>query len=419
MHITTSGRDDGGTAPARAVQDAHRVPRTAPVVVCSWRDAWHPEGGGAEHFLRRIGEDLARTGCDVTVLTARYPGSAAEERSGGLTYLRAGGKLGVYARSWWRLARMRLPREAVVVDVQNGLPFFTRLATRARVVVLVHHVHREQWPIVYGPLASRLGWFLESRVATVLYRGCQYVTVSDVSREELAGLGVDRRRISVVHNGVDDASSTASRSDTPRVCVLGRLVPHKQVEHVVDAVAHLRTELPGLHLDVIGDGWWREELEQHVRRRGANEAVTFHGHVTEVRKDELLAGAWVNAVPSVKEGWGLTVVEAARHAVPTVAYRGAGGVAESVVDGVTGLLAEDRDDFAGQLRRLLLDAGERERLGTAARSRALTFSWSSSAESFRKVLDVVQRGGTAAWTDPAEAPGAHDLADRAEGQRLP
>jgi hypothetical protein len=69
-----------------------------------------------------------------------------------------------------------------VVDVQNGIPFFARLVAGAPVVVLVHHVHREQWHVVFGRMLAGLGWWMESRTAPRVHRGCQYIAVSGVTR---------------------------------------------------------------------------------------------------------------------------------------------------------------------------------------------------------------------------------------------
>src|SRR5207302_9251293 len=119
-----------------------------------------------------------------------------------------------------------------VVDRQNGLPFLARLIYGRRVAVLVHHCHREQWPVA-GPVIGRLGWFVESRLSPRLHRRNQYVTVSLPSARDLVGLGVGNERIAVVRNGLDEApapSLRGQRSDVPRVLVLSRLVPHKQIE---------------------------------------------------------------------------------------------------------------------------------------------------------------------------------------------
>jgi hypothetical protein len=78
-----------------------------------------------------------------------------------------------------------------VVDVQNGVPFLSPLVRRRTPVVnLVHHVHREQWGVVFGPTVARAGWFLESKVAPRVYGRSRYVAVSESTRDELGGLGV-------------------------------------------------------------------------------------------------------------------------------------------------------------------------------------------------------------------------------------
>ena len=111
------------------------------------------------------------------------------------------------------------------------------------------------------------------------------------------------------------------------------------------------------------------------------------GHVprsrVERRRDALLASAALMVMPSVREGWCLAVVEAAAQATPSVAYSGAGGVNESIVDGVTGLLADDYDDLVvATVSRLLHDPRRLEAMGNAARERATTFSWQSTADVF-------------------------------------
>ena len=101
----------------------------------------------------------------------------------------------------------------------------------------------------------------------------------------------------------------------------------------------------------MGSGWWADQLLERRRELGLDDAVTFLGHVTDRQKFEELSAAWVHLLPSVKEGWGLSIVEAAHVGVPSVAYVEAGGVRESILDGVTGLLATDQDDLVAKVRR--------------------------------------------------------------------
>ncbi|COY13342.1 glycosyltransferase [Mycobacterium tuberculosis] len=172
--------------------------------------------------------------------------------------------------------------------------------------------------------------------------------------------------------------------------VLSRLVPHKQIEDALAAVAELQPRIPGLHLDIVGGGWWRQRLVDHVHRLDIADAVTFHGHVDDVTKHHVLQSSWVHLLPSRKEGWGLAVIEAAQHGVPTIGYRSSGGLADSIVDGVTGILVDDRAELVAWLEQLLSDSVLRDQLGAKAQARSGEFSWRQSAEALRSVLEAVQ-----------------------------
>ncbi|MGE2833217.1 glycosyltransferase family 4 protein [Mycobacterium sp. SMC-4] len=384
------------------MSDRSRPPaRVESVLLLCWRDTGHPQGGGSETYLQRIGAHLAATGVRVTLRTARYRGAARRETIDGVHVQRRGGPYTVYVWAGLAMAAakvglgpMRRVRPDIVVDTQNGLPFLSRLVHGRRTVVLVHHCHREQWPVA-GRVMSRIGWFVESRLSPRLHRHNQYVTVSLPSARDLELLGVTPDRIAIVRNGVDAAPThtvTIPRSQTPRAVVLSRLVPHKQIEDALDAVAQLRTRIPDLHLDVLGDGWWAQRLVDHAASLGITDAVTFHGHVDDATKHAVLQRSWAHILPSRKEGWGLAVVEAAQHAVPTIGYRSSGGLTDSIVDGVTGLLVDDLAGLVDGLERLLTDRVLREQLGTKAQVRSDEFSWTQSAEAMRAVLDSVAAG---------------------------
>jgi glycosyltransferase involved in cell wall biosynthesis len=375
--------------------------RVRSVLLLCWRDTGHPQGGGSEAYLERIGAQLAESGVRVTLRTARYPGARRREVKDGVQISRAGGRYSVYI--WAGLAMvaariglgpLRRARPEVVIDTQNGLPFMARLAFGRRVAVLVHHCHREQWPVA-GPLMGRFGWFVESKLSPRVHRRNQYVTVSLPSARDLTHLGVNPSHIAVVRNGLDEAppqTLNVPRSSTPRVAVLSRLVPHKQIEDALDAIAELRPQIPGLHLDILGGGWWEQRLVSHAALLGISDAVTFHGHVDDDTKHHVLQRCWVHVLPSRKEGWGLAVTEAAQHAVPTIGYRSSGGLIDSIVDGVTGLLVDDHAELVDSLERLLSDQVLREQLGAKAQIRSGEFSWRQSADAMRTVLESMQAG---------------------------
>ena len=371
------------------------------VLLLCWRDTGHPQGGGSETYLQRIGALLARSGVEVTLRTARYPGAPRREVVDGVRVSRGGGRYTVYifaglamVAARFGLGPLRRVRPDVVIDTQNGVPFLARLVFGRRVAVLVHHCHREQWPVA-GRFVGRLGWFVESRLSPRLHRRNQYVTVSLPSARDLTDLGVDAGRIAIVRNGLDtvppDTLGT-TRSVTPRAVVLSRLVPHKQIEDALDAVARLRPRVPELHLDVVGGGWWQDRLVERAAQLGITDAVTFHGHVDDAAKHALVQRSWVHILPSRKEGWGLAVIEAAQHSVPTIGYRSSGGLTDSIVDGVTGVLVDDHHDLVDRLEQLLGDPVLRAELGAKAQARSREFTWQQSAAAMLAVLESVHAG---------------------------
>jgi glycosyltransferase involved in cell wall biosynthesis len=366
--------------------DGERAHTPLRILVLSWRDLGHPEAGGSELFMVRAAAGLARRGHDVTVLCGGYAGAPAEDVIEGVRYLRRGSRYSVYLRAARHLAATR-DRYDVVLDIQNGVPFWSPVFTDVPVVNLVHHVHREQWRIFFGPGLAQLGWFLESRCAPAVYRRSDYLTVSEPTREELGRLGIAAHRVQVVPVGFDPpAPAERLASATPRLVTVGRLVPHKRVELAVDAVAALRDRFPGLTLTVVGQGGWQDRIREHAARLGVADAVEFTGFVDDQTKNRLLAEAWVHALPSVKEGWGLVVLEAAAWGVPTVAFRDAGGTRDSVVDGVTGLLASDAADFTAKVATLLADRARRERMAVACREHSRSYTWDHTTRAVETAL---------------------------------
>jgi len=358
------------------------------VVFLVWRDTGHTDGGGSEVYVEHMARWLAGRGHQVVIQCARHPNAPADEVRDGVRFRRRGGRLTVYPHGLAYLLSPAGRRAEVVVDVHNGLPFASPLVRRHGIRVLVHHVHREQWQLIYPGLRGRIGWWLESVFAPWIYRNRPYLTVSESSRADLNRLGIAAERIEVVCNGIDlpHPSRLLPRSATPRLCVLGRLVPHKQVEHALETLAELAPELPELRMDVIGEGWWHAELTAHADRLGVRQLVTFHGQVSDAERDRLLDEAWLLLAPSVKEGWGIAIMEAAARAAPALGYRSAGGVTESIQDGETGLLVADQAELTAHTRDLLTDTEARLAMGKKARERAANFDWQSSAARFEQLI---------------------------------
>lgn len=365
------------------------------ILLLCWRDTAHPQGGGSERYVERVAEFLSAHGHEVLFHTARYPGARRQEVASGVEYSRAGGKFTVYPGAWWRLLAARLGvgrfRDVdVIVDTQNGVPFFAGPLSNTPTVLLTHHCHKEQWPVA-GRVLSKVGWLVERRIAPWAYRRNTYVTVSRPSAEELVGLGVAASRIQIVRNGVDPVPGyrrEIQEDSRIHLVTLSRLVPHKQIEHAMDVVAAL-SATHDVVLDVIGSGWWEQQLQDYVTQLGVAGRVFFHGQVSEDHKHALLERAAVHLMPSRKEGWGLAVIEAAQHGVPTAGYVSSAGLRDSIVDGHTGVLVADKAGLIRAAAMLIDDPASRARLGAAAQARAAQFSWEETGAQFEQLLRTV------------------------------
>ncbi len=371
----------------------HRQPLDgARVVVANWRDLDHPLAGGSERYAWELARGLVGAGARVDFLTARQPGQPRSETRDGVRVVRRGGQLSYYLlAALWLLLRRR--SVDVVVDLEAGIPLFSPvLVSRRRtgLVLVVHHVHLDQFGTYFPAPLAWLGRFLEGTVMPRVYRGVTTVAVSDSTRRAMVERLGWHGPITLLRNGnvPPRAAGDVSPADTvDRLVVLGRLSPHKRVDLVVRAVAALQPTRPALHLDVIGKGPDRNRLEALVRDLDVGKHVTFHGYVSEDAKADLLSRARLHVCASDVEGWGQVVIEAAAYGVPTVA-RDVPGLRDSVRHETTGwLLPEPVTDLAAVQARLLVgietalqeleDPERRDEISSACRGWAAQFDWES------------------------------------------
>ncbi len=355
------------------------------ILLLTDRDWTHPQGGGTGANLYGQVSRWIAWGHRVTVVAGSYPGAAAfESPAPNLELHRMGGRVTVFPRA--ALAVLRgVGRDAdVALEVVNGITFLTPLWLRRPRVTLVHHVHRDHYVAEMGRPGAVAALFAETLPLRGLYRSSPFVTISHAARRDLVALGIPDEQIHVGYLGVEqEAYAPGERAPEPRLLYLGRLKQYKRIELLLDVL----DGIPQAQLDIAGEGDHRPALEAEIARRGLGERVVLHGHVSEERKAELMARSWVNLTASSAEGWVLTVMEAALCETPSVALR-VGGLAESIVDGETGLLAGDGPELTAQVRRVVEDRELRERLGASACARAQTFTWDRTAQETLSVLEA-------------------------------
>jgi glycosyltransferase involved in cell wall biosynthesis len=367
------------------------------VAVANWRDPWHPQAGGAERYAWEMARGLAARGAEVCFVTARAPGQSRRDRRDGIRIVRLGGRFTVYPRVLLWLAAHRRSFD-IVLDCQNGIPFFTPLVLPRRVPVLcvMHHVHTAQFGVHFPAWMAWAGRLLEGPAARLAYRrqACVAVSPSTIAamRERLRWTGP----IYLVPNGSPRIEPPTSASRQPsRLVWVGRLVAHKRAELILPVAER------GFAIDVIGRGPAGAALSDAIGSApGLAEAVRLHGFLADRDKRDIVSGSLLHLNTSQGEGWGLCVLEAAALGVPTVAYD-VEGLRDAVRDGETGWLVKDGEQLADVVERAakeLADQDRREQVAARCRDWAARLSWDRSTARMAELVGACVRAGTARGT---------------------
>jgi glycosyltransferase involved in cell wall biosynthesis len=355
------------------------------ILVINWQDRLNPLAGGAEVHLHEVFSRIVRAGHDVTVMCTSFPGAASEETLDGLRILRNGSRnFFNYEVPGLYRALTKRQRFDVVVDDLNKIPFFTPWFVREPIYGIVHHlfgtsIYREVDPLTASYVAGM------ERFALSVYKRnhVPFMAVSPSSIEAMRRIGFPESSLSLVHLGVDHnlySAREGSKESTPLVGYVGRLKKYKSIHHLIEAFAVVKQDIPGVRLVIVGDGDDRPRLESVVNRLELGQSVTFTGYVSEQEKAEWMRRMWVMAMPSSKEGWGLTVTEA-NACGTTVVASDVPGLRDAVEHGHSGLLFPygDTAALARSIVRVLRDDAERNRLSKGALEFAARFTWDIAA----------------------------------------
>jgi len=359
------------------------------ILVFNWRDVKHPEAGGAEIHLQEQARRWVDWGHQVTLFTSRPQGSSPVDQIDGVRVVRAGGFYTVYPRAALEYLRSLRKETDVILDLVNGIPFFSPAYARKPRVGLMHHVHSRQFLVEMGPVLGRVGRAVEY-VFPALLRYDRIICISRSTAEDMKRylLGARKLSLEVVYPGIDHSFFRPGGEKFPRptILYLGRVKKYKRLGKLIEMMPVIRERVKDVELLVAGRGDALDDAVRLARERGVQDCVRFLGFVDEERKLELYRRAWVLAMPSMNEGWGMNVIEAAACGTPCVAYR-VPGLEESISPGRSGYLAEDDGQFCRCLLDILEDRTLREDLSRGAVEWASRYDWEITA---RRTLEILE-----------------------------
>jgi len=361
------------------------------ILIFAWRDIKHPEMGGSEVYVHEVAKRLAKNH-HVTLFTSKPGNLSDRDVIDNVNIVRRGGMLTVYFWAFIYYAIYFRKDMDFIIDVENGLPFFTPLFCSKPKLMVLHHMHKGQWFSQFPFPLALAGYFIESYLMPLVYRNTNIITVSPSTLSELRQVGFSDRKIYLGFNSIPPKiGSKVKKSKEPLLVYVGRVKAYKRLEMAVETLRVLAKSYPTMQLIIGGAGDHAEKIIKLAEKYQLQKRLQILGFVSERKKWELMQKAWVFLMPSSKEGWGITIVEAASCGTPTVGFN-VPGVRDSIKDGITGILARDEIDYIKSVKRLVDDKKLREKMGYYGVFWSKKFSWNSTVRVFETVVNAIYSG---------------------------
>jgi glycosyltransferase involved in cell wall biosynthesis len=361
------------------------------ILVLNYRDITHPLAGGAEVHLHKIFGKLTELGHEVTLFTTSYNNAKSKEAIDGIQVIRCGSDAKFQLNVLFKVPKLiKEFKPDIIVEDLNKLPLLSPCITKIPKLIQIHHL----WKLsifreALFPVA--LAVWLGERIIPFIYRKCHFAAVSESAKNELCELGIAKDKISVIHNGTEShyLETEKVRDKSLYFLWLGRLRKYKGVWVAFEAFRLFAKKHPDVKLLFAGSGPEEAKMKAKAKEWGLDSRVEFLGMVDGEKKMELMAKALCLLQTSYKEGWGLTVIEAAACGTASIASR-VSGLCDSVKDKETGLLfkAGKAKDCAEKMDEIYANADLRTNLERNARTWASSFDWDNSA---RETLFLMQK----------------------------
>lgn len=359
------------------------------ILIFNWRDIKHKWSGGAEVYIHELAKRWVKMGHKVTLFCGWDGEAKREETIDGVKIIRRGGFYTIYLLAFIYYIFKYRGKFDVVIDCENGIPFFTPLFVRIPKILLIHHVHQEVFRKHLTFPFSSFAIFLESKLMPRVYKRISFVTISESSKKDIVARGwAEEERVSVIHPGINPQLFVKCiKTRHPSFIYLGRLKPWKNVEVAIDAFENIVRKYPEARLTIAGFGESLPYLEERVKNKCLEGKVLFLGRVSEAQKPKLFSSSWAAIQPSSFEGWGITIIEANAASTPVIASN-VNGLCDSVIDGRTGILfpLNNVEKLTEALEKVIADSNLRNFLSRNAYLWARRFSWDLSANIFMQVI---------------------------------
>ncbi len=363
------------------------------ILVLNWQDIKNPFGGGAEVHLHEIFKRIVAKGHSVTQYSCSIEGHPDNEIIDGINIIRNGSRnLFNFTVKKMYLSKFSKENYDIIIDDINKIPFYTPRFIKEPLLAISHHFFGKSIYYEAGFISGTYVYFSEW-LMNFVYKKIPFAVVSNSTLEEFINKGFDKSKFSIIYNAIEHTEfpmKVSQKADFPIISYFGRLKKYKSVDHLFKAFALVSKKFPDAKLHILGRGDFRPALEKLAQELNISEKVIFFGYVSEEDKIKLLSESYCMVNTSLKEGWGITNIEANACGTPVISSN-VPGLRDSVSDGLSGLLYEygNIEQLSERIIQVISDKQFREKLSFGAVEWANKFSWNDSAEKMIELCNEV------------------------------
>ena len=289
-----------------------------------------------------LATQLVKNGHQVKFVVGNFQSGLKKERIRGYEVNRVGNKYTVYIKAFLYYKKHLNNWPDLIIEEINTIPFMTQWYSKTKRLLFIHQLCRQIWFYQFPFLLGSVGYFLEPLYLKLLSKN-RVVTVSKSSKSDLIKYGFNRSKVGVITQGIDlkpISKNQLSKQNSPFVLLsLGTIRSMKRTHHQVLAFEKAKSKIPNLRLIIAGkaNSAYGQRVLSQIRNSRYKSSIQYLGPINEKAKTKLLRQAHLLLNTSVKEGWGLTVTEAASQGTPSVAYN-VDGLRDSVSNNQANLL---------------------------------------------------------------------------------
>ena len=377
------------------------------ILSLSWRDINSPKAGGAEVQTHGILKHLNSEKYNVVHLSPMFEGANPDEVIDGVRYIRYGNSITVILCAFFLYIREHFSID-YVIDECNTHRFFTPFyVSKKKRIFLIYQLTREIWYINVKFPINYIGYFLENAMLKI-YKNTRTITESQSTKNDLMNVGFPQDGIKIIHIGLNEviegcACKKSQKESKPTFIYVGRYSAYKGIDVCIEAFTLVKSKMPDARLWIVGkkdETFVNQYIVPLCKKNDLvlsdnveNGDIVLWGFVDEIKKYELMQRAHLLLFPSLREGWGIIVTEAARLGTPSLVSN-AHGCIDAVDFGKAGFICKQRTAtaYAGKMLEILNDLPQYTNIQSAAVTFATEFEWNKIVKDVNYYFDDVIRG---------------------------